>query len=81
MSCRMSPVWSDAKQRMAIPTSKGTVTRFTPMKQQFPQGECLSTEERTHFVLTPSSKSWTDDLPGRPACSILQRPGLHGGDG
>lgn len=22
MSCRMSPVWSDAKQRMAIPTSK-----------------------------------------------------------
>lgn len=61
-----------------FPPTKGDITRFTLMKQQFPQGEYPSMGEMTHFVLTPLLKSWADYLRGCSTWSILQRPCLQG---
>jgi len=61
-----------------FPPTKGNITQFTLMKQQFPPGEYPSMEEMTRFVLTPLLKSWIDYLPGCPTWSILQRPYLQG---
>lgn len=80
MSYRKSSFWSESGRIWVFPPTKGSITQFTLMKQQFPQGEYPSMEEMTHFVLTPLLRSWPDYLRGCPTWSILQSPYLQGAD-